>query len=345
MMHAGRMTMESKRTFNDMSRQVLGFLIAAACLIWVFHGIHAPTLLSQLKGIRWGWVAVAVAFDVTSYLCQGLRWKLLLRPTGTISTMRATQAIYAGLFTNEIVPFRAGELVRAYLVSRWEGTKLLTIVPSMAVERLFDGIWLGIGIGLTAVFVQLPKDLLRAADVFGAIVLAATVAFIVLVARRERSLEIRQNARRGLWKPLRIFVDLLDRVAEGIRNIGTSRAFYLSLLVSSFILICQIFSFWFVMEAYGLNLSLWIGAAVFLVVHFGTALPNAPSNVGTYQFFTVLGLTMFGIDKTTATGFSLAVFVILTLPLWIIGMNAIALTGMRLKDIRSEITKIVGGTG
>jgi len=58
------------------------------------------------------------------------------------------------------------------------------------------------------------------------------------------------------------------------------------------------------MRAYGLGLSFWVGAAVFLILHFGTALPNAPSNVGTYQFFTVLGLTLFGIDKTTATGFS-----------------------------------------
>jgi uncharacterized protein (TIRG00374 family) len=337
--------MGSKRAFRDVSRQVLGYLIAAACLIWVFHGIHVGTLLSQLKGIRWEWVAAAVAFDVLSYLCQGLRWKLLLRPIGPISVARTTQAVYAGLFTNEIVPFRAGELVRAFLVSRWERADVLAIVPSMAVERLFDGIWLGAGIGLTAVFVQLPKNLLDAADIFGGIVLAATVGFIVLVAGRERFIENRRMTNRKLWRPLRLFIDLLDRVAEGIRSIGTWRYIYLSFLASSLVLICQIFSFWFVMEAYGLNLSLWIGAAVFLIVHFGTALPNAPSNVGTYQFFTVLALTIFGIDKTTATGFSLAAFIILTLPLWIIGMNAIARTGMRLKDIRSEIANLVTGIG
>jgi len=335
------MTIESQRSFKVVSRQILGYLIAAACLVWVFHDIHGGKLLAQLGSIRWGWVAGGVAFDVLSYLCQGLRWRLLLRPTGDISTVRATQAIYAGLFTNEIAPFRAGELVRAYLVSRWQKTDFLSIIPSMAVERLFDGIWLGIGIGLTAVFVQLPKNLLDAADIFGAVVLAATVGFILLVVRREQSFESRQAARRGLWRPLRLLGDVIDRIAEGIRKIGTSRYFYFSLLVSSLILVGQILSFWFVMQAYGLRLSLSVGAAVFLIVHFGTALPNAPSNIGTYQFFTVLGLTLFGIDKTTASGFSVGAFVILTVPLWIIGLNAIALTGMRLKDIRGEIEKLV----
>jgi hypothetical protein len=36
-------------------------------------------------------------------------------------------------------------------------------------------------------------------------------------------------------------------------------------------------------------------------------IPNAPANVGSYQFFSVLGLTLFGVDKTVAAGFSIAV--------------------------------------
>jgi hypothetical protein len=88
-----------------------------------------------------------------------------------------------------------------------------------------------------------------------------------------------------------------------------------------------------------LSASIWEGAAVLLIVHFGTAIPNAPSNIGTYQFFTVLGLMLFGVDKTTATGFSVAVFVILTVPLWVIGFIAVSRTGMSFRDIRSAIQK------
>ena len=103
----------------------------------------------------------------------------------------------------------------------------------------------------------------------------------------------------------------------------------------------QAAAFWLVMTAYGMHLSFWVGAAVLLIVHFGTAIPNAPSNIGTYQFFTVLGLSFFGIDKTTAAGFSVAVFIILTVPLWVLGLLAVNGSGLSLRSIRGEIRRIL----
>ena len=54
--------------------------------------------------------------------------------------------------------------------------------------------------------------------------------------------------------------------------------------------------------------------AVFLIVHLGIAIPNAPANVGTFQLFSVLGLTLFGIKKSAAAAFSVLAFAILTVP-------------------------------
>ena len=70
--------------------------------------------------------------------------------------------------------------------------------------------------------------------------------------------------------------------------------------------------------------------------HSQTALPP---NVGTYQFFTVVGLRLFGVDKTLATGFSIVVFVLLTLPLWVIGYFALSRSGMTLSQIKMKISK------
>ncbi|MDD4857772.1 MAG: lysylphosphatidylglycerol synthase transmembrane domain-containing protein [Candidatus Krumholzibacteria bacterium] len=331
------MTEMRKWSCGNVARQVLGYVIAAACLVWVFHDVHGDELLAQARSIRWEWAAVAIVLDFLSYVCQGVRWRFLLMPAGGISLVRATKAIYAGLFTNEIVPLRVGELVRAYIVSRWRAIAFVDVLPSIAVERFFDGIWLAVGIGLTAIFVSLPENLVRAADVFGVVVLLAAALFVALVIRKKRASASPTPGRKRLWKPLRLLAALLDRLARGIGEIGTSRCFYYSLFSSPLIFVCQILAFWCVMEACGLGLPLWTGAAVFMILYFGTAIPNTPSNIGTYQFFTVLGLSLFGVDKTTAAGFSVAVFVILTVPLWIIGIAAIAGTGLRLKDIRSGI--------
>ena len=308
-------------------RPLLGYAVAAACLVWVFHGVRLGEILPRVAGMRWGWVALAIGCDVASYLCQGVRWTLLLRPTGRLPVWRTTQAIYAGLFTNEIVPLRAGELVRAYLVSRWIGRDVFSIVPSMAVERLCDGVWTAIAVGATALLVTLPRDLLHGEEVLGIAVLAGTALFAYLALRA------RPEPRGRLGR-------LFGRFAEGLRTIGLSRGLGLAFLASAGILLFEILAFWLVLRAYGIPLSLWAGAAVLLIVHLGTALPNAPSNLGTYQLFTVVGLSLFRIDKTLATGFSLVVFVLLTVPLWAIGLVAIGRSGMTLGAIRREIARL-----
>ena len=71
---------------------------------------------------------------------------------------------------------------------------------------------------------------------------------------------------------MRRLFSFLSRVAEEMRQLGTTRYFYYSLAVSSLILVLQILAFWLVMEAYGLHLSLWAGSAVLLILHLGTPL-------------------------------------------------------------------------
>jgi len=323
-------------------KRAAGYLLAMACLVWVFHDIHVERLFREMTSIRWGIIPLAVIADALGYCSQGVRWRLLLRPVGRISAWRTTQAVYAGLFTSEVLPLRAGELVRGFLVSRWLSVRLISIIPSMVVERLLDGVWLALGIGLAALAVQLPRSIIVAADVLGTVVLLGTVLFMYLVLHRRRPPAEKPSRAIATWRPVRLLVTFIDRIAGGMRSIGAGRSFYLAFLISSGVLVFQIVAFWLVMLAYGLSVSLWIGAATLLIVHIGIIIPNAPSNVGTYQFFCVIGLSLFGVDKTTATGFSVAVFIILTLPLWAIGLVAISKSGMKLREIHSEISRLMG---
>jgi uncharacterized protein (TIRG00374 family) len=310
-------------------RQAAAWAVAAACLVWVLHGIDARRLAGEVRGLRWGLVTLAVVSQVLSYVAQGWRWQLLLRPVVGIPVPQATQAIYAGLFANEVLPLRFGEMVRAWLVARWAGVELLAVLPSVFVERLFDGIWLALGIGLTAIAIPLPPDLDRAANTLGALVLVVTALFavFVLVKRPSRATGTRRSK----------LADWSDSILEGLQAIGRSPSFYGALGVSLLFLLLQGLAFWCVMLAYGIGLSFWAGAAVFLVVRLGTAIPNAPANVGTFQFFTVVGLLLFHVHKTEATGFSLVAFIVITVPLLALGFLALSRSGTSLWAIRRQV--------
>lgn len=316
---------------------IFRYLIVVGCLLWVFYDIRPERLPATLSIHNWLWIPPAVFFQLSSFGLQGIRWKFLLYPLGRLSWLRTTQAVYAGQFANGMFPMRIGELVRVYLVSRWLAADFVAVIPSISMEFLFDCLWLAIAIGTAAFLVPLPPALLDAVFVLVIFVVAAAGLFAFVVFR-ERKTPHRHHAAASfiekLWNKAN---QLFHRLLDGLHGIGFSGAFFGALLVSLLLLITQTLAFWMVMAACGLHLTFWAGAVVFLIVHLGTMLPNAPSNVGTYQFFTVLGLSLFGVDKTTAAGFSVVVFVLLTAPLLLAGFFALHQTGLTQRKIREDM--------
>ena len=325
------------RSRGSLLKRLVGYLFSLACMVWVFHDVYPARVLATMKITNWWLIAVSIFFDVLTYVLQGVRWTLLLGPIGRLRPLRATQAIYAGLFTNEVVPLRFGELVRAFLASRWLNSGVRAVIPSMVVERFLDALWLAIGIGAAAIFMPLPRNLVEAGDILGVIVLLATVGFLWIVLRKERELEHGQQHAAPVAGKRHAISAFVAQLAGGLKEIGLSRHLIVAALLSAGMLACQALAVWFIMLAYGLKLPVVAGAVVVLIVRLGTAIPNAPANVGTFQFFTVLALGLFGVDKTVAAGFSIVDFAVLTAPLWTIGVIALSRSGMSLGSIRQEI--------
>jgi uncharacterized protein (TIRG00374 family) len=324
---------------SQLWKQAAGYLIGAACLLWVFHDIHVDRMLVYIGAMNWWWVIPAVAFDILSYVCEGMRWHYLLRPAGRLSVLKATEAVYIGLFTNEVTPMRFGELVRTYLASRWMEKPISRVVPSMLVSRLLDVTWLALGFGVLAIFVPLPGNLLFAGDVLGAGVLVVVAVFLAFVMAEPAVVSrwaVHGHIPRGRLGSIK---SAIGRIGEGLLQIGTLRTLFLPAIISLGIPAFQALSYWLVMEAYHLHLPFLAGAAAYWIVRFGTSVPNAPANVGSYQFFAVLGLGLFGVEKTAATGFSVVVFIILTLPLWALGLLALSRSGLTLAAIREDLRR------
>ena len=352
-------TGERGQTQRVWIRMALSYTLAITCLVWVFHDYDFRSLRTLLTSMNVPLMAMAIICDVLSFVCQGLRWRLLLRPFGSITVLRAMQAIYSGMFVNEVLPMKLGELLRAYLISRWTSVKLGTVATSIVIERLFDGIWLAAAFVVTMIYIPLPRRLIEAGDALSALVLILISLLIVLSLRRP-SLQafvagahvgdvrvIRHGSSEGgerkrkpvEWSLARSLGALLDRTTVELRAIlhtpSSLSAFALSLLIVSL----QWSAFWLAILAFGLPLSPLTVAAVFVIVHVGTSMPGAPANIGTYQFFTVLGLTLFGVNKTSAAGFSLVVFVLLSAHIWVLGFWALHRSGLTLLGMRAELSK------
>jgi uncharacterized protein (TIRG00374 family) len=278
-----------------------------------------------------------VGLDILSYVVQAARWNYVLRPLGAPSLFRSTQAIYVGLFTNEILPLRGGEFARAYMVHHWTDLKYSAVLSSVAIERLLDGLWLAAGFAVTVMFIPLPPIIKDGAKILGIVVVVALILLMAVLAEGLQVTHALERTRAGHRRLLARLLHFADSLIEGLQAIGHSASLYCAVAMTLVLLITQVMAVWAMMEAVGLDFSFWMAAAVLFVLHLGTAIPNAPANLGSYQVSCVAALMLFGVDKATAAGFSLVMFAILTVPLLVLGLVALLLSDVSLQDIRQNL--------
>ncbi len=313
-------------------------MVSVACLVWALHGVSWTELWVEIRDLDWRWIAIGVIADLLVYLVQGWRWNLLLVPVARVSNWASVGAIYVGLFANEVLPLRAGELIRCFLMARWSKIPISVTLASALIERIFDGLLLIAGLFLSLRYIRrfpLNHGQARAIEIIttGSITLAVLLlvcAALLAVAMywRQQALDALLDARLFSWA--HVFI-------EDLHRIGHSRFLYFSAAVSVPYLLIQVVPIYAVMQAYGFDGVTWAQAgALMVLLRLGSVVPQAPGNVGLFQVLSTLGLTLFGVPTAMARRFTLILWVVVTLPLMIVGFVALIATGAKMGDIHRE---------
>jgi len=323
---------KSSAKIPSWSVPALGYTISIGCLIWVLQGVDLKAIVQDIQSLHWGWVVLGVAADIGVYIYQAFRWNLLLKPVAKAGLWRSVQAIYVGLFANEVLPLRPGEVIRSFLQARWSEVPFSVAFSSALVERIFDGIW------LIAVFVVLSGQMTAAGTPMPPVMgdLAKILGVVVVIFALLLGLVMfwKHHAHRACPKTkwgqhLRVLIDDLHLM-------GQSPTFYAAAAASLPYLLLQAIPIYALMQAYDLQLGVGPALVVLVLWRLGTSIPQAPGNVGASQAAMVLALSLFGVDKTTATGVSMVTWGVITLPLLLGGFVALALTGSKIGELRDH---------
>ncbi len=279
--------------------------------------------------MNWWWVALAIVADIAVYLCQGWRWRSLLHPIEPVSLWQSVKAIYVGLFGNEVIGFNAGEVVRCYLMSRWTSLPFSVSLASAVIERIFDGVWLALAAAIALHVVPRPKHmrfLIGSEYVLVAIVLggAALLAAAMFYPHRARNMLGGSS-----WKRhLRVLIDDLSLI-------GHSRYLYYSFFQSIGYLVLQTVPIYASFKGYGFDgLGLTDAFAAAVILRMGSAVPQAPGNIGIYLAMRIVMVRIFNVIPRDADNFSLVFWGIVTLRLIIGGVIALFVTGARFGELR-----------
>jgi glycosyltransferase 2 family protein len=303
----------------------VGYGISAASLLWVYWGFDWKGELPKLASADWRYLALAMVSEIGTYFLQGWRWSLLLSPVGPAKFLRSVQAIFAGLMANSVLPLRSGEAIRIYLLARWTDIPFSVTLSSAVVERLIDGILLFLCFYTVTFFVDVPGYLRDGSLVLAVIVGVLSVLMGIVMFYKHHA---HAAASRSRWR------DMLWHVVEGLHAMGNSPSFLPTIVVSGLYLASQLIPIYALAKGLELGIPLGAVAVILVILRIGTILPQAPSNVGGFQFFTVVALRLFHVDKAAAAGFATLLFLVITVPLLLGGAVACALAGLRIKDLQ-----------
>jgi glycosyltransferase 2 family protein len=305
-------------------------IISIGCLIWSLRGVRLGALLDDLATMNWWWVALAVVADIAVYCWHAWRWSLLLHPIEPVSFWHTVRAIYVGLFANEVLPFRAGEVLRCYLISRWTALPFSVSLSSALIERLFDGIWLCLCLMVTLRLVRQPghmRLLVGSEYLLASLVLVGVGLLGVAMFRRHHAQAMLDG---GSWKRhLRVLIDDLSLI-------GHSKYLYLAFVQSLPYLLLQVIPIYASFRGYGFDdLALVDAFALMVILRLGSVVPQAPGNLGLFQFLAAESLIkIFNVVPDQAHRFAQVLWGIVTLPLLIGGVVALSVTGARIGELR-----------
>lgn len=317
---------------------VLINLASLGCLVWTLRDANLGEFRDDLATIDYRWVALAVVADVLVYLGYSLRWSILLRPVVRTGFWRSVRAVYMGLFANEILPLRAGEVLRCYLLSIWTKLSFAVSLSSALIERILDGIWLCLCLLVTLHYIPLPprfRGLVDGAWVLGLLVLCGAMALVIAVLVRQAGISAPETPRPGR-KP-RAWRRHLAVLIEGVASIGYSRFLLLAFLQSLPCLLLQAIPIWASFKGYGFDLSLADAFALMVILRLSTVLPQAPGNIGLFQLLTKEVLVrIFNVVPDEAARFSVLLWGIVTLPLLTGGFIALWIEEADVLELKRE---------
>jgi uncharacterized protein (TIRG00374 family) len=321
---------------------LLGFLAAGALLLWALRGVHLDEVLRRIRGAHPGPLAAMVVVATVTYPLRMIRWRLLLRREdgGPLPALPLWHAVAIGFMANNLLPFRAGELVRLIAVTRLAGVRFSAALSSVAVERIFDGLTVVALMSFALLGTELPADVAvggvsvaHLARVTGAMGLAALAAAALVVAF---PLAAEGVIRRVL--PRGNFADRLVELIEGIRHgLAALRSPVLlgGVIFWSLVLwVVNAWSFHVGFAAFDIPVS-FAGALLMQgILVFGITVQLTPGFVGQFEAAIVAALALYAVPNDLASSYAIAYHGLTFLPVILLGAWSLARTPLALSDLR-----------
>lgn len=317
----------------------LGIVIGAFFVYLSFRGIDLKGIATGLKNANLFFIIPFLCLMVLMQLLKSYRWGIIMKPIMKIDQFSLFSVTSVGFLAVVAIPARIGELARPYLISTKTGISMSSAVGTVMVERVFDALTVLTVFFIVVLFTPLPPWLIRGSLIFLFLVLALLGLMVLLIFRKETALNI-------LAPIVKLFpvkwhsklTGLIDRFVDGFKIISHQRHMCYLVFLSILIWVIDAVAMYILFFAFDIELPLSAAFVLMATIILGIAIPAAPGFVGNWHFFCVLGLGLFGIDKTGALTYAIVLHFLSIGIIVILGLAFLPFNRFSLSDIKSKFS-------
>lgn len=315
----------------------LGILISLALLAFVFYGTDFGAIASAFRTANYLFLLPALVLYFIGVLFRALRWHFLLRSLKPISVRHLFEVTVIGYMANDLLPFRIGEVVRAYVLGETEQISKASTLVTIVLERIFDGVTMLLFIGAASFFLPL-NDYLRTLLLIGSVLFAAVIVVLVAVAglRQRFDFIIHRLLRRLPAHWAERGLRLLDSFFHGLSVLRNPTDALAALGFSIIAWLFETAMYAVLALGFGLALPFPVFVLAAAVANLVTIIPSTPGYIGVFDAPVKSILTLFGADPNVAAGYTLLLHAALIVPPVLVGLVLTWRLGLTLGQLQKK---------
>jgi glycosyltransferase 2 family protein len=311
---------------------IFGLVASVVFLYFALRGIEFHEIWATLKKTNPALAFVPLIFVACTVCLSSYKWSKI---AGTgVRFREALVAMLIGLFVNNVLPARLGEVAKGYVLSRKTNLSLTYSLASVVLDRFFDLTGLLLLALLFFPRAQLPHAVSRA--IYGVIsVLVLCILMIILLSRET----IANRLTRRLTRIERSFLSGIGRriieVQENLKRISSPLTIIYLVITAGCAWLCSSVALFSVILDLGIH-SVSFKAMPFVtaLLAFGVSMPSSPGYVGVYQFVLIYLLSIFGVPKYEGFAISVLYQASWYIPYTVVGFFLALREHVHLADIR-----------
>lgn len=293
-------------------------LCLAAFFLWLtLKDIDPVQMHRSLASANLGYVIFAFVAVIAGYSCRVQRWRLMLSYANPeLSWGECAGPFLASFATNNILPFRAGDVMRAFAFNVELRATSGVVLATVVVERMLDLLIIIAAFGAAIAFFDVSsKNLVGVGGVLF-VGMAMVVGFALIQPRVmiPAMKTVASHATRAMPRLGATISEETNKIAVTFEHLAQRRRLGLLVLWSVLVWMLEGCAFWFAALAVA---SLFVPAGGWLalpVSALATLIPSTPGYVGTFDYFTIVAMRAVGNEITSAAAYAFLIHLIVWLP-------------------------------